>query len=296
MRAVSSDYQSNTPQNSESQFDVGSAYFKDISNYSLLTPEQEQALAKRVKEGDITARDEFFHANLRLVVKIAKQFSGRGVGFLDLINEGNIGLMQAIEKFEPEYGYRFSTYGTWWIKQAIDRALMNQGRTIRIPVHVIKKLRVCHKAAREIQDTEHHEATVSEISERTGFPSNEVSKLQKLAEHSYSLEHGWDEDDSTRREQLSTIDDDDIYEVPEEMLLKENLNQILVEHVNALPDRQKEVLYHRFGLLGTETKTLDEVGEIVGVTRERVRQIQNLALQSLRNKLVRQDLSSRDIG
>ncbi|SBO09155.1 RNA polymerase sigma factor RpoS [Vibrio mediterranei] len=294
MRAMSTENQTPIPKPSLAPFDIGSAYFKEISHFSLLTPEQEQCLAKRMKDGDTTARDEFFHANLRLVVKIAKQFSGRGVGLLDLINEGNIGLIQAIDKFEPEYGYRFSTYGTWWIKQAIDRALMNQARTIRVPVHVMRKLRACDKAARQIRDTEHREATVSEISKQTGYPPPEVSRLQKLAEHAYSLEHGWDEDDS-RREQLSTIDDDDIYEVPEEMLLKDNLNTRLIEQVNTLPTVQKEILYHRFGLLGSESKTLDQVSDIVGLTRERIRQIQNQALQSLRDKLMRQDLNSSDI-
>lgn len=295
MEAVNKDRQPVTENKPESQVDIGSAYFKDISPYSLLTPEQEQILAKRIKEGDIKARDEFFHANLRLVVKIAKQFSGRGVGFLDLINEGNIGLLQAIDKFDPEYGYRFSTYGIWWIKQAIDRAIMNHGRTIRIPVHIIKKVRVCDKATRQIRESQHHDPTISEISQHTGYSTDEISKLQKLSEHAYSLEHGWDEDNSNRNEQLSTIDDDDIFEIPEQMILEENLKELLLAQINTLPVKQKDILCHRFGLAGEDPKTLGEVGDIIGVTRERVRQIQNIALDSLRTKLVRQNINRSDI-
>ncbi|SBO09136.1 RNA polymerase sigma factor RpoS [Vibrio mediterranei] len=216
---------------------IDNSYFSDISIYSLLSQQEEQELAYRVKSGCADARAQFIHSNLRLVIKIAKLFQGRGVEFLDLINEGNIGLMQAVDKFDPDLGYRFSTYAVWWIKQSIDRAIMNQGRTIRIPVHVIKKVRTCERATKSLREARGYEPHVKDIAEEIGTSIEEVSKLKKLTEHSYSLEHGWE--DSSRTEQLTAIDDD-VFEVPENLIVRDDLQQEIIRwHL----DWKKQPLY-----------------------------------------------------
>ncbi|WP_112480175.1 sigma-70 family RNA polymerase sigma factor [Vibrio variabilis] len=273
---------------------IGTSYFKQVSSHNLLTAEEERLIARKARTGDVEARQRLINANLRLVIKTAKRYANRGLDFYDLINEGNIGLIQAVDKFDPELGYRFSTYAVWWIQQAIDRAIMNQGRTIRVPVHVTKQIRECSKAAHQLRREGKHEPTFAEIAEKTGRSADEVSKLLKLSEQSLSLDNGWD-DDGDKKDHLQTIDDDDVFELPERDIVTQNLNKELVSLVDGLPDKHKTILYHRFGLLDDEPKTLEEVGSIVGVTRERVRQIQKVAMETLREKLRKQDLTAAEI-
>lgn len=273
---------------------IGTSYFKQVSTHNLLTAEEERLIARKARTGDTEARQRLINANLRLVIKTAKRYANRGLDFYDLINEGNIGLIQAVDKFDPELGYRFSTYAVWWIQQSIDRAIMNQGRTIRVPVHVTKQIRECSKAAHQLRREGKHEPTFAEIAEKTGRSPDEVSKLLKLSEQSLSLDNGWD-DDGDKKDHLQTIDDDDVFELPERDIVTQNLNKELVNLVDGLPDKHKTILYHRFGLLDDEPKTLEEVGNIVGVTRERVRQIQKLAMETLRERLRKQNLTAAEI-
>ncbi|WP_394151402.1 RNA polymerase sigma factor RpoD/SigA [Vibrio maritimus] len=278
----------------EDAANIGTSYFKQVSNHNLLTAEEEKLLARKARAGDTQARQGLINANLRLVIRTAKRYSNRGLDFYDLINEGNIGLIQAVDKFDPELGYRFSTYAVWWIQQSIDRAIMNQGRTIRVPVHVTKQIRECSKAAHQLRKEGKHEPTSAEIAEKTGRSPEEVSKLLKLSEQSLSLDNGWD-DDGDKKDHLQTIDDDDVFELPERDIVTQNMNKALVNLVDGLPDKHKTILYHRFGLLDDEPKTLEEVGLIVGVTRERVRQIQKVAMEALRDQLRKQNLTAAEI-
>ncbi|GMQ46800.1 sigma-70 family RNA polymerase sigma factor [Vibrio sp. 10N] len=280
--------------NKDETVNIGTSYFKEVSSHNLLTAEEEKLIARKARTGDVEARQQLINANLRLVIKTAKRYANRGLDFYDLINEGNIGLIQAVDKFDPELGYRFSTYAVWWIQQAIDRAIMNQGRTIRVPVHITKQIRECSKAAHLLRKEGKHEPTFAEIAEKTGRSADEVSKLMKLSEQSLSLDNGWD-DDGDKKDHFQTIDDDDVFELPERDIVTQNLNKELVSLVDGLPDKHKVILYHRFGLLDDEPKTLEEVGSIVGVTRERVRQIQKVAMETLRDKLRKQNLTAAEI-
>lgn len=273
---------------------IGSSYFKQVSNHDLLTAEEEKLIARKTRAGDVEARQRLINANLRLVIKTAKPYANRGLDFYDLINEGNIGLIQATDKFDPELGYRFSTYAVLWIRQAIDRAIMNQARTIRIPVHVTRQIRECSRAAQQLRSEGKHEPTFVEIAEKAGRSADEVSKLLKLSEQSLSLDNGWD-DDGDKKNHLQTIDDDDVVELPERNIVTQNLNKELLSLVEALPDKHKAIIYHRFGLLDDKPKTLKEVSSIVGVTHERVRQIQKVAMETLRENLRKQDLTAAEI-
>ncbi|MGR5175424.1 sigma-70 family RNA polymerase sigma factor [Vibrio mediterranei] len=292
MKAVE-DKKNRTTNNGES-LNIGATYFKEVATHDLLDAESEKHLARKARSGDSLARQQLINANLRLVIRTARRYSNRGLDFYDLINEGNIGLIQAVDKFDPELGYRFSTYAVWWIQQAIDRAIMNQGRTIRVPVHITKQIRECSKAASELRKEGNHEPTAAEIAKRTGRDIAEVSRLLKLSEQSLSLDNGWD-DDEDKKDHLQTIDDDDVFELPEQDILTQNLSQTLVNLVESLPEKQRIILHHRFGLLNDEPKTLEQVGEIVGVTRERVRQIQKGAMDTLRTKLRDQNLTRAEI-
>lgn len=264
-------------------------YLNEIGFVPLLTADEEKYYARLTQKGDEAARKRMIESNLRLVVKIARRYLHRGMSLLDLIEEGNLGLMRAVEKFDPERGFRFSTYATWWIRQTIERGIMNQARTIRLPIHVVKDLNGCLRAARELTQQLDHEPTTQEIASRTHKSAKEVSRLMGLNERVSSVDAplGPDSDSSV----VETIADDHLCD-PSEQLQNDDVHNSVADWLNELTDKQREVVMRRFGLLGHESSTLEEVGQEIGLTRERVRQIQVEALKRLRRILERQGLSA----
>ena len=270
------------PANDRSELDATRMYLNEIGASTLLTAEEEVDLTRRAHKGDEEARRKMIVCNLRLVVKIARRYLNRGMPLLDLIEEGNLGLLRAVEKFDPERGFRFSTYATWWIRQTIERALMNQTRTIRLPVHVVKEVNTCLRAARSLAQKLDHEPTVREIATETGKSMTEVRRLLELSEHSTSVDVPYGRE--TERPLLDTIEDvngDD----PEESLLEGDIRNHVEEWLGQLTDKQRIVIERRFGLHGYEVSTLEEVARDLGVTRERVRHIQIDALRRLQKVL-----------
>ncbi|MGI9305272.1 MAG: RNA polymerase sigma factor RpoS [Gammaproteobacteria bacterium] len=263
-------------------FDATRLYLSEIEFSSLLTAEEEVYYARLAQRGEESARKKMIESNLRLVVKIARRYMNRGLALLDLIEEGNLGLIRAVEKFDPERGFRFSTYATWWIRQTIERALMNQTRTIRLPIHVIKELNTYLRAARKLAQQLEHEPSAEEAARLLDKPIDEVKRLLSLSEcvTSVDLPLGADGD----RPLLDIIPDQTNAEPPAK-LQDENV----VDNVNAwlkeLEPKQRDVVVRRFGLHGHERATLEQVGNELGVTRERVRQIQMDALRRLRKIL-----------
>ncbi len=255
-------------------------YLKEIGKISLLTPSRERELARRAQKGEPKAKEELITANLRLVVSIAKRYIGRGLTFLDLIQEGNIGLIKAVEKFDWKKGYKFSTYATWWIRQAITRAIADQARTIRVPVHMVETINKLNKVIREhLQDFGEY-PTIEELGHLTGKTPEKIEEILAASKETVSLESPISGDEE------STMGDfihDDSMEQPEEaamkMLLREQIDQIL----DTLSPREAMVLKMRYGLLDGKTKTLEEVGQFFNVTRERIRQIEVKALRKLRH-------------
>jgi RNA polymerase nonessential primary-like sigma factor len=267
--------------------DATSLYLKEIGYSPLLSPEEEISYAIRLHEGDDQARRKMIESNLRLVVKIARCYVNRGLDFLDLIEEGNFGLMRAVEKFDPHRGFRFSTYATWWIRQTIERALMNQTRTIRLPVHVVKELNTYKRAARKLAQHLDHMPSTEEIANLVDKPVETVNKVLELNDRICSLDVPVGENDKVL---LDTIPD---YQTdsPERLTGDEDLFGKLTQWINELPDKQREVLVRRFGLMDHQQETLDQVGLEVGLTRERVRQIQIDALKRLHMLLKQNGLS-----
>lgn len=265
-----------------SEFDPTQMYLNEIGFASLLTADEEKQLARKIKKGDHQARCRMIEANLRLVVKIARRYLGRGLAFLDLIEEGNMGLMHSVEKFDPERGFRFSTYATWWIRQTIERAIMNQSRTIRLPIHVVKELNQYLRAARELSNKLDHEPTSEEIAELIDKPIEEVQKMMDLRRDAISYDGPISMDGE---KPISDLISDDPKDDP--MYRWENDDMIAKIDVllDQLSDRHREVLARRFGLRGYERQTLEEVGDAISLTRERVRQIQFNALKKLREIL-----------
>ncbi len=270
-------------------FDATQMYLSEIGFSPLLTPEEEVYYARRALQGDEEGRKRMIESNLRLVVKIARRYINRGLALLDLIEEGNLGLIRAVEKFDPERGFRFSTYATWWIRQTIERAIMNQTRTIRLPIHVVKELNVYLRAARELTQILDHDPTPEEIAELVDKPIDEVKRMLGLNERITSVDTpiGKDADKSL----LETLADENNSD-PADILLDDNLKANIDHWLSELPEKQREVLAHRFGLRGHEKATLEEVGKKIGLTRERVRQIQVEALKALREIMEEHGLSS----
>lgn len=272
--------------------DLTRLYLHEIGFRPLLTAEQELDLGRRIQQGDNEARRVMIESNLRLVIKIAKSYLNRGMAFLDLIEEGNLGLMHAIEKFDPERGFRFSTYATWWIRQSIERAIMNQTRTIRLPIHVIKELNIYRRAAREIEDKLGESATPEKIAEMVDRPISDVKKILYSDDSVTSMDSPITQDDRNLFDFLPDQDQPN----PEMILGDQNFQENLIEWLNELPPREKEIIQRRFGIGEfTEKQTLDEVGDAIGLTRERVRQLQKSAQQHLRRILERNGLSYEGI-
>ncbi|XZG71271.1 RNA polymerase sigma factor RpoS [Chitinibacteraceae bacterium HSL-7] len=268
----------------ESTGDVTQIYLNEIGQSPLLTPDQERELARRVVKGDFEARQKMIEHNLRLVVNIAKHYINRGLTLLDLIEEGNIGLMHALEKFDPERGFRFSTYATWWIRQSIERAIMNQSRTIRLPVHVIKELNVYLRAQRHLEASLGFEPTLEDIAHLVGKEVEEVRRVMGLNERVASLDAPLDIDP------MLTIGEsipDEQTEGPEALLQNAEVENYVREWLKQLNDKQRMVIERRYGLNGYEICTLEDLAASLNLTRERVRQIQIEALEQLRRILRR---------
>ena len=267
-------------------------YLSEIGFRALLTAEEEQHFSRLALKGDEQARHRMIESNLRLVVKIARRYVNRGLTLLDLIEEGNLGLIRAVEKLDPERGFRFSTYGTWWIRQTIERAIMNQTRTIRLPIHVVKELNVYLRAARELAQKLDHEPTPKEIACFLGKPVKQVRAMLSLNDRVGSVDNSLGPDSDTTL--LETIADT-ASQGPENSLVNSNLMSNMEQWLDLLTDLQKDVIARRFGLRGHTVCTLEHVGREIGLTRERVRQIQVGALRSLRKILEIEGLNSTDL-
>jgi RNA polymerase primary sigma factor len=266
-------------------YDADSAiklYLREIGQVKLLTPQEEIELAARIKRGDKKAREDMIKANLRLVVKIAHDYEGLGLPLLDLINEGNIGLMKAVERFDPAKGGKLSTYGSWWIKQSIKRALANQSKTIRLPVHLVDKISKMRRTAMRLQEEFGREPTDDELGEELGITASRVSQLRTAAIRPASLDAPIGDDESNNFAEV--VQDENAF-TPYEELEDKTVTRMLQEMIKTLDPREATILRYRFGLDGGPEKTLEDVGQKFGVTRERVRQIQNIALSKLRKMI-----------
>ena len=257
-------------------------YLREIGQVKLLTPEQEIELAAKIKKGDKKAREQMIKANLRLVVKIAHDYEGFGLPLLDLISEGNIGLMKAVERFDPAKGGKLSTYGSWWIKQSIKRALANQSKTIRLPVHLVDKIAKMRRTAMRLQEELGREPTDDELAGELGISASRVSQMRTAAIRPASLDAPIGDDESNN---FAEVVQDENADTPYEQLEEKTVTGMLHEMIKTLDPREATILRYRFGLDGGSEKTLEEVGEKFGVTRERVRQIQNIALNKLRKMI-----------
>lgn len=268
--------------------DATQLYLSEIGFTPLLSAEEEVHYAHLAQDGNDAARKRMIESNLRLVVKIARRYANRGLALLDLIEEGNLGLMRAVEKFDPDRGFRFSTYATWWIRQTIERAIMNQTRTIRLPIHVVKELNVYLRAARHLTQVLDHEPTLEEIANLVDKPVDDVKDMMSLNEHMSSVDvPAGSESDRPLLETLADTNNSD----PAELLIDDNLKENLDHWLDQLNENQREVLARRFGLRGYERSTLEEVGAEIGLTRERVRQIQVEGLKALRKIIADEGLS-----
>lgn len=272
----------------DSQLDATRLYLNEIGFSALLTAEEEVFYSRKALKGDEASRKKMIECNLRLVVKIARRYLNRGLALLDLIEEGNLGLIRAVEKFDPERGFRFSTYATWWIRQTIERGIMNQTRTIRLPIHVVKEINIYLRAARHLAQTLDHEPSPEEIAEMLDKPIKDVKRMLGLNERIASVDSpmGQGSDISL----LDAIPDEN--NIDPVVLLQDNDVKDNIENwLSQLTEKQCEVVTRRFGLHGHDVSTLEEVGNSIGVTRERVRQIQIEALRKLREILEKEGFS-----
>ncbi len=277
---------------SANDLDATRAYLNGLRRSNLLTAEQEKFYGAKALKGDLEARNIMIESNLRLVVTISRRYQNRGLPLLDIINEGNLGLIRAVEKFDPDKGFRFSTYATWWIRQTIERALMSQTRTIRLPIHIVKEMNVCLKARRLLANNLDYEPTLEEIAAHLGKPVKQVEKMLNLNERVTSIDvpsnHGFDKP-------LSEFVANGTNVPPEDKLITEGINHSITGWVLELPERQREVICRRYGLCGYEEGTLEEVANQLGLTRERIRQIQLDGLKRLKEILRQNGYSFEEI-
>jgi RNA polymerase nonessential primary-like sigma factor len=287
--AVAASHLHDDPPDTEAHFDATRMYLNEIGFSPLLSAEEEVYFARRAQKGEESARRRMIESNLRLVVKIARRYINRGLALLDLIEEGNLGLIRAVEKFDPERGFRFSTYATWWIRQTIERAIMNQTRTIRLPIHVVKELNSYLQAARRLAQSLDHEPKAEEIADLLDRPLQDVKRLLKLKERVTSVDVPINKDSD--RTLIDAIPDENNID-PSDQLQDEDVLANLEIWIAQLSNKQREVVERRFGLHGYKISTLEEVGNEIGVTRERVRQIQMDALKRLREILESEGFSS----
>lgn len=260
--------------------DVTQMYLAEIGFESLLTHADEIKLSKAAQRGDIKARDQMINGNLRLVVKIARTYLHRGLLLSDLIEEGNIGLMRAVEKYNPDLGYRFSTYATWWIRQAIERAIMNQSRTVRLPIHMLKRISKCLNMMQKLARDDHN-PTITEVAIALNESAEEVSRLLQYTENTISMDTPLTEFNHPLQDALP----DTIEINPELVFQKESFHEHVIDWLDNLPQQYRDVVVRRFGLLGREPETLEEIGDNLHITRERVRQIQLDALKRLKQMI-----------
>lgn len=266
-------------------------YLREIARFPLLTVAEEVKLARKIKRGDAEARALMVRSNLRLVVKIARDYSTYGLPLLDLISEGNIGLMKAVERFDPKKGGKLSTYAAWWIKQSIKRALANQSKTIRLPVHLVDKIAKMRRVSNQMTEELGREPSDDELAEEIGLSPAKVSALRSAAIRPTSLDQPIGDDDSTS---FSEIVSDADAQDPFEMLRDKDLRDEVGDLLGNLDDRERRIINSRFGLDGQKPKTLEEVGVKFGVTRERIRQLQNIALSKLRKALGKKERGSAE--
>lgn len=272
--------------------DATQLYLNEIGFSPLLTPEEEVHFARQARKGIAAGRKRMIESNLRLVVKIARRYLNRGLTLLDLVEEGNLGLIRAVEKFDPERGFRFSTYATWWIRQTIERAIMNQTRTIRLPIHVVKELNVYLRASRELAQKLDHEPTPEDIAYLLDKPVADVKKMLALNERVTSIDTPIGQ--MSEKTLLDTLPDDRSNN-PSDTLQEEDLKASIDRWLDELSEKQKEVVARRFGLRGYEISTLEDVGREIGLTRERVRQIQVESLRRLREIMEKQGLTATSL-
>ncbi|QSR88198.1 sigma-70 family RNA polymerase sigma factor [Methylacidiphilum caldifontis] len=262
-------------------------YLREISQIPLLTKEKEVELAKRIQQGDQEARRQMIQANLRLVVKIAHDYANSGLPLPDLISEGNIGLMKAVDRFDPSKGGKLSTYAAWWIKQSIKRALANQSKTIRLPVHLVDKIAKMRRVAMQLSEILGRDPTDEELAEELGMSTTKVAELRTIAIRPASLDATvGEEEDGTS---LGELVKDESATSPDQSVLDQNLKNTIMELLPKLDERERKILSLRFGLEGNEQMTLEEIGKEFHVTRERIRQLQNIALRKIRKELEKQE-------
>lgn len=267
------------------QIDLIEQYYKEIRLTPLLTKEEEIIFGRQVQAGCAEARHKMIKANLRLVVKIAKRYLKSGIAILDLIEEGNIGLMRAVEKFDPEKGFRFSTYGAWWIQQTIERAIMNQSRTVRVPIHVVKQMNACLRKTRELSRTLDHEPSSHDIAKALDREAHDIDHIMSFNERTVSMDSPVS--DYMDKPLVDTLTDDKNYD-PLNQFTQMNLAENMTRWLGHLSPKHREVVVRRYGLLGHDATTLDQTGIEIGLTRERVRQLQSEALKQLK-KLIERD-------
>ena len=276
----------------ERELDATSLYLSEIGASPLLTAEEEVKYSRLAQNGDESARRKMIVCNLRLVVKISRRYLNRGLALLDLVEEGNLGLIRAVEKFDPERGFRFSTYATWWIRQTIERGIMNQTRTIRLPIHVVKEINAYLRKSRELAQSLDHEPSAEEVAEALNVDVQDVKRLMGLNERTPSMDVAYGKDSD--RPLVDMVADENVDD-PSELLQSDAVNGHLDEWLNQLNDKQRSVIERRFGLHGFDNATLEQVAGELGVTRERVRQIQMDALKRLRHILENDGYTSENV-